>query len=565
MVVAVWLQSFVTAVFSLPVDDDFACMRMHGRFVCGSQLKVMAVMKYKSVIFSIALICSGVSLQAATLRVATQSDATSMDPHSLNETSQLSLTGNVYEALVARDRQLGLTPGLATSWTQTSPTVWRFEIRKGVKFHDGKDLSADDVVFSFKRAAGEGSDMRSVLTPVKDVRKVGSHTVDIETSAPYPILPDVITQIYVLSKAWCEENKAVMPVDRRKGVENAASFKTNGTGPYRLKERQPATRSIFVRNELYWGKVDGNVDEVVFTPIGSDPTRVAALLSGEVDLIEPVPLQDIDRLKSSGVKVAQGPELRTIFLGMDQHRDELLFSNIKGKNPFKDKRVRQAVYQAIDVETIKSRVMRNAATPTATLMAPGVKGFDTALNKRPPYDAEASRKLLAEAGYPAGFEVGLNCPNDRYVNDAAICQAVAANLSRIGVKVNLMTEGKATYFPKVISRNTSFYLLGWTPATYDAHNVLAGLVASQNDKGQGQGNHGRYSNAKTDDLIQQIQVETDQGKRNALIKEAFEVVANDVGYIPLHQQALAWGMKASVDAPQSPDNFMPFKWISVKK
>jgi peptide/nickel transport system substrate-binding protein len=510
-----------------------------------------------------ALLASGAD--AATLRVATQSDATSMDPHSLNETSQLSLTGNVYEPLVGRDRQLGLAPALAIKWTQTSPTVWRFELRRGVKFHDGTPMTADDVVFSFKRAAGEGSDMRSALTPMKEIRKAGDFAVEIETAAPYPILPDVITQVYVLSKKWCEDNKATAPVDRRKGIENAASFRSNGTGPYRLRERQPALRSVFTRNELYWARAEGNVDEVVFTPIASDGTRVAALLSGEVDLIEPVPLQDIDRLRANGVKVLQGPELRTIFLGMDQHRDELLFSSVKGKNPFKDKRVRQAVYQAIDIETIKSRVMRGAATPTGVLMAPGVKGFAPELNKRLPYDPEASKKLLAEAGYPSGFEVAMNCPNDRYVNDSAICLAVAANLARVGIRLNLQTESKATYFPKIISRNTSMYLLGWTPATYDAHNVLAGLVSTQDDKGAGQGNHGRYSNAKTDELIQKIQTETDQAKRNELIRQAFKVVVDEVGYIPLHQQALAWGMNKKLELTQPADNFMPFKWMTLAK
>jgi peptide/nickel transport system substrate-binding protein len=367
----------------------------------------------------------------ATLRVANQGDATSMDPHSLNESLQLSITGNVYEPLVGRDRKLGLEPALATKWAQTSPTVWRFDLRKGVKFHDGTALTADDVVFSFGRAAGDGSDMKGYTSSIKQVRKVDDATVEIETTAPFPILPDVISLVYVMSKKWCEDNKAEKPVDKRKGIENTASFRANGTGPYRLRERQPTTRSTFVRNAAYWGKVDGNVDEVIFTPIGNDATRVAAMLSGEIDVMEPVPLQDVERLKSNtNLTVMQGPELRTIFLGMDQKRDELLSSSVKGKNPFKDKRVRQAFYQAIDTETIKARVMRNAATPTGLMIAPGIKGFVPEMNKRLPHDAEAAKKLLAEAGYPNGFEVGMNCPNDRYVNDGEICQAVAANLAR---------------------------------------------------------------------------------------------------------------------------------------
>jgi peptide/nickel transport system substrate-binding protein len=305
--------------------------------------------------------------------------------------------------------------------------------------------------------------------------------------------------------------------------------------------------------------------EVIFTPIGNDATRVAALLSGEIDVMEPVPLQDVERLKANtNLKVMQGPELRTIFLGMDQKRDELLFSNIKGKNPFKDIRVRRAFYQAIDIETIKTRVMRGAATPTALMVAPGIKGFVPDLNKRLPHDAEAAKKLLAEAGYPNGFEVGMNCPNDRYVNDGEICQAIAANLARVGVKINLQAESKATYFPKILSRNTSFYMLGWTPGTYDSHNALSNLIATPTEKGQGLFNLGSYSNPKIDELTLKIQSETDEARRNAMIAEAFKLHADDIGHIPLHQQALAWAMKKNVELTQLPDNFMPFRWIVVK-
>ena len=522
-------------------------------------------MKLKHTLLGAALVVACGMTQAVTLRVANQGDAQSMDPHSLNESLQLTFTGNIYEPLVGRSKTLGLVPGLATSWKQTSPTIWRFELRKGVSFHDGTPFTADDVVFSFKRAAGEGSDMKSYVSSFKEVRKVDDRTVEIETLTPFPILPDVVTTVFMMSKKWCEDNKALNPVDRRKGIENTASFKANGTGPFRLKERQPSSRTVLVRSATYWDKVESNVTEVVFTPIGNDATRVAALLSGEIDVMEPVPLQDVERLKgSANHKVMQGPELRTIFLGMDQKRDELLFSSVKGKNPFKDKRVRQAFYQAIDVETIKARVMRGAAAPAALLIGPGVNGFAAEMNKRLPYDPDGAKKLLADAGYPAGFEVGMNCPNDRYVNDGQICQAVAANLSRIGVKVNLQTETKVTYFPKILRRDTSFYLLGWTSSTYDAHNPLTSLMATPNDKGQGQFNLGSFSNARLDELTVAIQSETDQTKRNAMIKDAYEIHANEIGHIPLHQQALAWGMKKNVELVQLADNTMPYKWVLVK-
>ncbi|GAC1539724.1 MAG: ABC transporter substrate-binding protein [Ramlibacter sp.] len=514
-----------------------------------------------------AILCAFTTLAGAqTVRIANQGDALSMDPHSLNETLQLSVTSNVYEPLVGRDKSLNLAPSLATSWKQVSPTVWRFELRKGVQFHDGKPFTADDVVFSLARVAGEGSDLKSNVNDIKEVRKIDDNVVEIETKAPFPILPDQLSTTFIMSRKWCEENQATRPVDRRKGIENAASFRANGTGPYRLRERQPNVRTTFVRNGNYWGKFDGNAQEVVFTPIGNDATRVAALLSGEVDVMEPVPVQDIERINASpSARVMSGPELRTIFLGMDQKRDELLYSSVKGKNPFKDKRVRQAFYQAIDVDGIQKTVMRGASKPTAEMWGPGINGFIPELNKRLPYDPEASKKLLAEAGYPQGFEVAMNCPNDRYVNDARICQAVAANLSRIGVKINLAAETKGTYFPKILRRDTSFYMLGWTPTTYDAHNAMNALMACPDDKGAGQFNLGAYCNQKFDQLTRAVQSETDKTKRMAMIKEAAELHAAEVGHIPLHQQALAWGMSRKIDMVQLADNIMPFKWITVKK
>jgi peptide/nickel transport system substrate-binding protein len=519
--------------------------------------------RLRTVLITTLLLTVGAA-QAVTLRVANAGDVTSMDPHSLNESLQLSFTGNVYDPLVTRGKDMSLQPSLATKWTQTSPTVWRFELRRGVTFHDGTPFDADDVVFTFKRAAGDGSDMKGYTAPIKQVRKVDDFTVDVETTAPFPILPDTFTALAMMSKKWCEANRTETPVDRRKGIENAASFKANGTGPYRLRERQPSTRTVLVRNLGWWGKNEGNVDEVIFTPIGNDATRVAALLSGEVDVIEPVPLQDVERVSAAGnLAVLQGPELRTIFLGMDQKRDELLFSNVKGKNPFKDKRVRQAFYQAIDIETIKSRVMRNAATPTALMLGPGVKGFQPDMNKRLPYDPEGAKKLLAEAGYPNGFEVTMNCPNDRYVNDSAICQAVAANLARVGVKINLQVETKVTYFPKILRRDTSLYLLGWTPGTVDAHDPLHNLMATPTEKGQGTFNLGSYSNPALDELAAKIQSETDPTRRNTMIREALKIHSDDIGHIPLHQQALAWGFAKKVSLVQLPNNVMFFRWVTV--
>jgi len=503
---------------------------------------------------------------AKTFRFANQGDALSMDPHSLNESLQLNFTFNIYEPLVGRGKKLELVPALATDWKQTAPTVWRFNLRKGVQFHDGTPFTADDVIFSYNRAKADGSDVKTYVGAIKEIVKVNDHAVDIVTNEPFPILPDVITNWAIMSKKWCEENRATVPVDRRKGVENAASFRANGTGPFRLRSREPAVRTTLVRNFNYWDRsIETNIEEAIFTPIANASTRVAALLSGEIDMMEPVPVQDVARISANpGLKVLQGPELRTIFLGMDQARPELQFSNVKGKNPFKDKRVRQAFYQAIDINAIQKAVMRGAATPTGLMIAPGIKGFPADLNQRLPYDPAAAQRLLAEAGYPQGFEVGMNCPNDRYVNDEEICKAVAAMLAKVGVKVNLTAESKATYFPKILRRDTSFYLLGWTPGSYDSHNPLFALMSTPGAGGQGQFNLGSYSNPKVDELTKAIAVETDPKKRNDMIREAMKIHQDDIGHIPLHQQALAWAMKKNVETVQLADNYMFLKWTVVK-
>lgn len=500
-----------------------------------------------------------------TFKYADQGDVLSMDPYMMNEALLLNFTGNVYEALTGRGKNLEVVPELATDWKQIEPTVWRFNLRKGVRFHDGAPFTAADVVFSLERAQAEGSDMKAYVAEIREVRPIDDHAVDVVTHRPFPILPDVISLWRIMSKSWCEKNNAVRPVDVRKGTENYASTHANGTGPFMLKSRQPGVRTVLVPNPNWWGERQHNLTEAIFMPIGNDATRVAALISGEIDMMQPVPLQDTARLRANpNLKVMQGPELRTIFLGMDQRRDELLFSNVKGRNPFKDRRVRQAIYQAIDISAIQRTTMRGASTPTALMVAPGIRGFVPELNTRLPHDPAAARKLLADAGYPDGFEVGMSCPNDRYVNDAEICQAVAAMLARIGVKVNLVAETKATYFPKILKRETSFYLLGWTPGSLDAQNPLFALMATPGEKGQGGFNLGSYSNARLDELTRAIAEEIDPAKRAAMIREAFKIHQDDIGHIPLHQQALNWGMRSNVELVQRADNFNLLKWVVVK-
>ena len=265
----------------------------------------------------------------------------------------------------------------------------------------------------------------------------------------------------------------------------------------------------------------------------------------------------------------KGPELRTIFIGMDQVRDELLFSNIKGKNPFKDVRVREAFFKAIDIEMIKTRVMRGLSTPSALMIAPQLFKLSGDF-KRPKFDADGAKKLLTEAGYPDGFEVTMDCPNDRYVNDAAICQAVVGMLARIGVKINLLAQPKAQYFAKVLKPGgyqTSFYMLGWTPGTSDAHNVLYDIMGCRDDpkSPRGEANLGGYCNKEMDALTDKVLIEPDMNKRDLLIKQAFEIAAKDFAYIPLHQQALAWGVSKKLKVIQRADNSVMPYWMTKQE
>ena len=265
----------------------------------------------------------------------------------------------------------------------------------------------------------------------------------------------------------------------------------------------------------------------------------------------------------------KGPELRTIFIGMDQIRDELLFSNIKGKNPFKDVRVREAFFRAIDIEMIKTRVMRGLSTPSALMIAPQLFKLSDDFT-RPKFDADRAKKLLTEAGYPDGFEVTMDCPNDRYVNDAAICQAVVGMLARIGVKINLLAQPKAQYFAKVLKPGgyqTSFYMLGWTPGTSDAHNVLYDIMGCRDDpkSPRGEANLGGYCNKEMDALTDKVLIEPDMNKRDLLIKQAFEIAAKDFAYIPLHQQALAWGVSKKLKVIQRADNSVMPYWMTKQE
>jgi peptide/nickel transport system substrate-binding protein len=513
-----------------------------------------------------ALLLAAPAAAQVTFKWANDGDARAMDPFTFNETVQNSFLENIYERLIQHGRDLSLQPALALSWETTDPNVWRIHLRPNVKWQDGTAFTADDVVFSYRRMSGKNSAKRSQVATIKEAREIDSLTVDFVTDGPDPILPSELTAMDIMSKAWCEAHDAVENVVFGKG-ENYALRNAMGTGPFRLVSREPDRKTVVERNPNWWGTPEHNIDVAEFNVIANASTRVAALLSGEMDMIYSVPPQDAERLgKSDGVRLIQGPELRTIYLAMDQDRDELLFSSVKGKNPFKDARVRRAFALAIDEDAIVKRVLRGQGHATWLMYGPGVNGYDPALDARPAVDLAKAKALLAEAGYPDGFQLTLDCPNDRYVMDEQVCTAIAAMLARIGVKIDVYARTKVKYFADIGYPNykLSFNLGGWTPGTYDAHNVFYTLLSSRQPNGQGQGNFGGYANPKIDALTAQIGHELSRDKRQALIDEAAKIVQDDVATIPLHQQVIVWAARDNVAVVQPPDNAFYLRWVRMK-
>ena len=509
---------------------------------------------------------------AKTLRWSSQGDYLTADPMAQNELLTNSINGHVYETLVVRGKKLEILPGLATSWKQTGPTTWVFNLRKGVKFSDGTPFTADDVVFSIKRAQGPTSNFRVYGNAVGEPRKIDEHTVEFTTPVPNPVMLEMHAgSLFIMSKAWCEKNNAVKTQDFTNKEESYTARNAMGTGPFLLVSREPDVKSVFKKNPEWWGLkekgyFDGNVTEIVYTPVKEGNTRMSALLANNLDMVLDPPVQDIDKLKKDkSIKVYEGRENRIIFLGMDQARDELLYSNVKGKNPFKDKRVRQAFYQAIDGQAIHRVVMRGLAVPTAiNLPNPVAAGIPKSMDKRYPFDINASKKLLAEAGYPNGFEVGMDCPNNRYINDEKICQAVAAMLSKVGVTVKLNAIPRAQYFPKAQRLEVSFYMLGWGGGTTDAIFTLQPVLHSRNDKGDGDYNWGNYKDPEFDALIDAAKGEVDAKKRQELINKAMQRHHDMVYHIPLHLQVIPWASRANVNVIHRADNWLQATWVTIK-
>ncbi len=514
-----------------------------------------------------ALLMGSASADAANFKWGADSDPGTMDPHSRNVTPTTSFLSNIYEPLVRRGRDMKMEGALATSWSSTGPDTWRFTLRKDVKFHDGSPFTADDVIFTVGRTRGPGSALAGVLASVADVKKIDDYTVDFVTKGPNPILPFELLGWLQMSKTWADKNNVSQATNLQSQQATYASTNANGTGPFILKSRIADSTAILEKNPGWWDKVEHNLDQVTFNPLANPATRVAALVSGEVDMIYGFPVSAVPQLaQRPNIKVHKGPEWRTMYFGMDMSRPELIDGNIKGKNPFADKRVREAVRIAIDAEAIHNVVMRGFGVVNYIMAGPGVEGFDPAINTKPAGDLAAAQKLMADAGYAGGFETGMDCSNDRFMNDEQICTAVVSMLAKINIKVKLRTQPFSSYV-KLINPpyETSLFYVGWGGATGDAHNYLINLMVTRAPGSpRGLFNVGGYSNPEVDKLTDQIQVELDPAKRRGMIGQALKLVRDDVPYVPIMQQVIVWAAKDNIDLVQPSDAYFPLRYVRVR-
>jgi peptide/nickel transport system substrate-binding protein len=503
-------------------------------------------------------------VQAETLRIASQGDATSLDPHSHNESFTNYFLANIYEGLVARDRDFQIAGQLAQSWEQLDATTWRFTLRDGVTFHDGSAFAADDVIFSMDRALSETSNFKHVLASVERYSAIDDMTVEIVTKAPNPILLNDLLDLMILDKQWGEANSAAEPINLQAEEKAFSATNANGTGPFSVVSRAQGEKTMLAAFDGYWGDA-GNVTEVIFTPINNAATLVSALLSGEVDLVMPLPLQDIPRVENgAGVKVVSSAEARTMYIGMDQWRDQIIESPVEG-NPFLDLRVRQAVAHAVDAQAIIDRVMQGQATLATQYVMDKVDGYNPDLT-RLEYNVDTAKALLIEAGYPDGFELTMDCSTDRYVNDGQICQATVSLLARVGIKVNLIAQPKAQFFPKVVAPDfgTSFFLLSWTPSTMDSLNVFQNVLGTRDlENGVGAWNISGCSVPEADKLAAEAAVTMDPAARETMLQDAMALMVADVCLVPLHVQQLVWGAAENIDVVQHPTFEFPLEYFNV--
>ncbi len=500
---------------------------------------------------------------ASTLTVGLATDITALDPHYHNVTPNNSVASHVFGYLIERDDKSHPIPGLATEWKAIDATTWEFKLRRGVKFHDGSDFTADDVVATIERVPTVPNSPASFSAYTKQIVKmdvVDPYTIRFHTARPYPLMPSDMTQVLIINRKF-----------RNATTDDFNSGKAAiGTGPYKLVRYAKGDRIELARNDQWWG---GKTpwDTVTMKIITQDAPRVAALLSGDVQVIEAVPPQDVPKLASDKrVAIYKTVADRLIYLHLDSNRDvSPMVTDKAGKpmdrNPLKDARVRKAMSMAINRPVIVARIMEGEAIPAGQLVPDFLFGAtkNLAVEK---YDPEGAKKLLAQAGWPDGFGITIASPNNRYVNDAKVAQAVAQMLTRVGIDTKVLAMPSATYFTQASDLKFSLMLLGWSTGTAEASSSLKNLIMTfDKDKGFGNANRGRYSNAKVDALTEDALQTVDDTKREAWLQRATELAINDTAVIPLHFQLNLWAARDGIRyVPRTDETTLAWKFMPAK-
>ena len=518
----------------------------------------------RALFLACALLLAAPAWAQNTVRWGNNGEISTMDPHGAFSTANAAVLGNIYEPLVRHSRDLKFEPALATGWQVLAPDHYRFTIRRGVRFHDGAPLTVDDVVASLRRAATPGSPYNSVTHMFREVVRVDDDTVDLLLKGPYPVLINDVAGISILSEPWMRAHDALLPADPAHGRGGYTTLNANGTGPFRLVSRETDVQTVLERNPAWWDRATHNVDRIIYRPIPNDSTRISGLLSGELDLVTPLPLQDVDRIRQNPtLKVLEAQDLRVAFLGFNVAPDH--DTGNPGVNPLSILKVRQAMAMALDIQAITRTVMRGLTQPIHSLIAPEIGGYEPAQAvNRAPFDAEGARRLLAEAGYPQGFSIRLECPNDRFVNGERVCQAAASMWARIGVKVSFQSMRYTAYMQRFINNRSDIFLIGWanTPQL-DGFSMLNNVFRTR-DQQSGSWNAGRYSDPAFDALAQRIAVEMDPARRTAMITEAFALERAHMWSVPLYREPMLLAMRANLEMPAFADGRVRFWYAHLR-
>ncbi|MBR9894109.1 ABC transporter substrate-binding protein [bacterium] len=503
---------------------------------------------------------SGTAQAENVLKWGANRDIGSLDPYSFGDSFTINVLNHVYEGLVRYDADLAIEPALATSWEILEDGVtWRFKLREGVTFHNGNPFTAADVVASLTRVSDEASPLKGNLPAYVSSSVVDDLTVDVVLNGTYPLLLNDLTNIHIFDEEWMAEHDALKPTDIGGGVEGYATYNANGTGPFIVESRQPDAKTVFVVNEAWWDEPKHNLDRIELTPVGSAATRVAALLSGEINFTNDAPVQDLPRLEAApNVNVLEGVDLRTVMIGFP-FRETLVSGE---PNPFAKKEAREALYKAIDLDLIHERIMRGKSRIAGATVAPPIPGYAPELDELPGFDPEAAKGLLEAAGVPEGLEFEFNCLSDGLVNEEQFCQAIASMWSRIGLAPKLDVAPRAVQSPKRTNGTTDVYTLGWaTLPMLDAYSPLLQIFHSKTGNA-GVFNWGGWSYPELDKLIDAAGSELDTEKRLSLETEALQMVKDEHIMIPLHQQPMAWAVTEEVaEMPLFPDN-KPRLWFA---